>query len=206
MALGLTSNTTPIMDPTSTSSHGSEPGSIRRAKRPFSSGPLPSGSQKSNTVSAKGDDDPYVEITLDVRDDSVMVHSMKGSKPDASSLSGPIDRRPNSLASHLSFHLKQVSRELTRMTSSKRCHKFDRSQSGAIRALQGLQFINKNINNNEGWSEVRKRFDELAVDGVLHRSKFGQCIGVYYVHKDNLKKMNMLELYSVLLYLVSLTF
>ncbi|KAG1370258.1 Respiratory burst oxidase-like protein C [Cocos nucifera] len=78
-----------------------------------------------------GGDDQYVEITLDVRDDSVAVHSGR----------------------------------------------IDRSKSAAAHALKGLKFISK-TDGATGWLAVVKRFDELAVDGALPRSLFGQCIGM----------------------------
>lgn len=48
--------------------------------------------------------------------------------------------------------------------------------TGAARALRGLQFLNSSAVTN-GWPEVEKRFERLAVDGFLLRSRFGQCIG-----------------------------
>jgi respiratory burst oxidase len=63
------------------------------------------------------------------------------------------------------------------MTSSKRFDKYDRSKSGAARALKGLKFMTKNV-GSEGWSEIEARFHELAVNGSLPKSKFGQCIGM----------------------------
>ena len=62
------------------------------------------------------------------------------------------------------------------MTSSKRFDKVDRSKSGAARALQGLKFMSKNV-GSEGWSEVEARFNELAINELLPKTRFGQCIG-----------------------------
>uniref|UniRef100_J3NDZ1 EF-hand domain-containing protein n=1 Tax=Oryza brachyantha TaxID=4533 RepID=J3NDZ1_ORYBR len=39
------------------------------------------------------------------------------------------------------------------------------------------EFLNSSVVTN-GWPEVEKRFDRLAVDGFLLRSRFGQCIGM----------------------------
>ncbi|XP_024926743.3 respiratory burst oxidase homolog protein B [Ziziphus jujuba] len=47
----------------------------------------------------------------------------------------------------------------------------------AARALKGLKFMTKNV-GNDGWTEIEKRFHELAVDGTLAKSKFCQCIGM----------------------------
>ncbi|KAI3445360.1 hypothetical protein Pfo_002025 [Paulownia fortunei] len=166
------------MDQGTFSDQDSETESFKRANRVSFSGPLVSNKEKSSRTSARvKDDDSYVEITLDVRDDAMVVQSIRGLEEEAAALSDPLDKRPNSLGSLLSFHLRQVSRELTRMTSSKRLNKLARNQSGTVHALKGLRFMNNNL-GNEGWSEILKRFKELAVDGVLHKSQFGQCIGM----------------------------
>lgn len=137
------------------------------------SGPLVSGKRSARL----NDDESYVEITLDVRDDSVLVQNIKGADQEAALLASRLEKRPT-LGSQLSFHLRHVSKELKRMTSSNKFQKIDRSKSGAARALRGLQFMNKNV-GTEGWSEVEARFDELAVDGMLNKSLFGQCIGLF---------------------------
>ncbi|MCD9560886.1 hypothetical protein HAX54_019707 [Datura stramonium] len=154
----------------------SDSDSVRGSKVGFS-GPLVSGKR-----SARFNDDDelssYVEITLDVRDDSVLVHNIKGADREAAMLASRLEKRPNNtLGSQLSFHLRQVSKEFKRMTSSNKFQKIDRSKSGAARALRGLQFMNKNV-GTEGWSEVEARFDELAVNGMLTKSLFGQRIGM----------------------------
>ncbi|KAH0731629.1 hypothetical protein KY289_002817 [Solanum tuberosum] len=138
-----------------------------------------SGSLVSGKKSARfKDEESYVEITLDVRDDSVSVQNIKGADHEAALLASRLEKRPNNtLGSQLSFHLRQVSKELKRMTSSNKFQKIDRSKSGAARALRGLQFMNKNV-GTEGWSEVESRFDQLAVNGMLTKSLFGQCIGM----------------------------
>ncbi|KAM6577843.1 hypothetical protein CsatB_029680 [Cannabis sativa] len=128
------------------------------------------------------DQDEYVEITLDVRDDSVMVQNIRGGDSETSFLATQLEKKPNSssLGSQLSFKFRQVSQELRRMTSSKRLQqqKIDRNKSGAARALKGLKFMTKNNVGNEGWAQIEARFDKLAVDGVLSKSLFGQCIGM----------------------------
>ncbi|KAF4352075.1 respiratory burst oxidase homolog protein B [Cannabis sativa] len=128
------------------------------------------------------DQDEYVEITLDVRDDSVMVQNIRGGDSETSFLATQLEKKPNSssLGSQLSFKFRQVSQELRRMTSSKRLQqqKIDRNKSGAARALKGLKFMTKNNVGNEGWAQIETRFDKLAVDGVLSKSLFGQCIGM----------------------------
>jgi len=167
---------------------GSEGGSsIRSQSRVTFSGPLTTTSYKSNRDSRSSarvddDDDGYVEITLDVRDDSVSVQDIKGAvdNQEAALLASQLERhRPSQgLTSQLSAKLRQVSRELMRVTSSNRGPKqLDRTKTTAARALRGLRFIEKSV-GAEGWADVEKRFDKLAVDGLLLRSRFGQCIGM----------------------------
>ncbi|AQK91563.1 Respiratory burst oxidase homolog protein B [Zea mays] len=55
--------------------------------------------------------------------------------------------------------------------------RLDRSKSGAAVALKGLQFVTAKV-GHDGWAVVEKRFNELQVDGVLLRSRFGKCIGM----------------------------
>ncbi|XP_010261399.1 PREDICTED: respiratory burst oxidase homolog protein A [Nelumbo nucifera] len=55
----------------------------------------------------------------------------------------------------------------------------ERSKPGAERALRGLRFIsNKSNQGVDKWNEVDNNFNELAQDGLLHRSDFAQCIGM----------------------------
>ncbi|KAJ1275739.1 hypothetical protein BS78_05G159100 [Paspalum vaginatum] len=138
-----------------------------------------------------GDDDDYVEITLDVRDDSVAVHSVKpahagGDDPDVTLLARTLESRRSSSYGHsairsASSRIKQVSQELRRIASVNRRGgggpRIDRSKSAAAHALKGLKFISR-AEGAAGWEAVEKRFDKLADDGLLHRSKFGQCIGM----------------------------
>ncbi|KAK8447781.1 hypothetical protein SEVIR_8G151700v4 [Setaria viridis] len=138
------------------------------------------------------DDDDYVEITLDVRDDSVAVHSVKpaahggagGEDPDVTLLARTLENRRSSSYGHnvirnASSRIKQVSQELRRLASINRHggggRTLDRSKSAAAHALKGLKFISK-AEGAKGWEAVEERFDKLAPNGLLHRSKFGQCM------------------------------
>ncbi|KNA08419.1 hypothetical protein SOVF_162770 [Spinacia oleracea] len=167
---------------------GSDAGgsSVHSQSRVTFSGPLNSSPKKRNNNSRRfnkdQDDNEYVEITLDVRDDSVSVQDIKGAVGDqeAALLTSHLERqRPQTLTSQLSAKIKQVSRELKRVTSSNRTgfKQLDRSKTTAARALKGLQFLNKSV-GNEGWTQVETRFNELQVDGLLLRSRFGKCIGM----------------------------
>jgi len=157
------------------------------------SGPLSkkTGARKSARF-AESDDDDYVEITLDLRDDSVAVHSVKpahggghaggnGDDSDVTLLARTLENRrsASSVIRNASSRIKQVSQELRRIASINRRGdgpRFDRSKSAAAHALKGLKFISK-AEGAAGWEAVERRFDKLAENELLHRSKFGQCIG-----------------------------
>lgn len=137
------------------------------------------------------EDQPYVEITLDIHDDSVSVYGLKspdhtsaGSKYEDQSLLRPgRSGRSNSVLKRIA---SSVSSELRRVTSSVSARKpprpplarFGRSKSRAELALKGLKFITK-TDGVTGWPGVEKRFDEITMttNGLLHRFKFGECIG-----------------------------
>lgn len=143
-----------------------------------------SGSRKSARFNDETNgNNPYIEITLDVANDSLLVHNIKGT-PDqeAALIASRIEKHP-SLSTQLSSKLRQISRDLkSSFSSSKRStnsnNKVKHSASGAAQALMGLRFIHKNTGTNDGWSDVEARFDELSVDGLLPRSSFGKCIGI----------------------------
>ena len=143
------------------------------------SGPIVAHNHKRNSSSSSkksarfDDDNEMVEITLDVRDDTVSVQNIRGGDSETVLLASRLEKRPSSL----SARLRQVSQELKRMASTpKAFDRVDRSKSGAARALQGLKFMTKSV-GSEGWSQVEKRFDELSVDGKLPKTRFSQCIG-----------------------------
>ncbi|XP_050363312.1 respiratory burst oxidase homolog protein E [Argentina anserina] len=59
--------------------------------------------------------------------------------------------------------------------------KLQRTRSSAQRALNGLRFISKTTgpcDAEELWKLVEARFESLAVNGLLARADFGQCIGM----------------------------
>lgn len=146
--------------------------------------------------SNNNDDGGYVEITLDIRDDSVAVHSVQGAlhheDPELSLLAKKtleINNKSSSFRSSLfrntSSHIKQVSQDLKRFASLTRrpsSRRFDRTKSAAAHALKGLKFITtKTGAAGNGWPAVEKRYNELAIttsDGLLHCSMFGECIGM----------------------------
>lgn len=138
------------------------------------------------------DDDQYVEITLDVRDDTVSVQNIKGGDSETAMLASRLETKRPTLGSQLSFKLKQVSQELRRMTSSKSFNRIDRTKSGASRALNGLRFMTKSV-GSEAWSEIENRFNELAINGELPKSLFARCIGINNYRSHSLFLLKYLE-------------
>lgn len=144
-------------------------------------------------------DEPYVEITLDIRDDSVAVHSVHPAGAGALSEDPELallakrtleGNRSSLLASASTRMIRQVSQEIKRLASySKRAsasaRRFDRTKSAANHALKGLKFITGKTGVTGGanaWPAVEKRFDGLTAnnsDGLLHCSLFGECIGMF---------------------------
>ncbi|XP_060168520.1 respiratory burst oxidase homolog protein D-like [Lycium barbarum] len=129
-------------------------------------------------------DDTYVEITLDVRDDTVVVHSVKnatGNKGEEAEL----EVLAKSLQKKRSFAASIIKRTSMRMrlaSFKKQSHpsrRFDRTSVAAQHALKGLKFISK-TDGGSGWAGVEKRFHELTAtsEGLLPRAQFGACIGM----------------------------
>ncbi|XP_022972125.1 respiratory burst oxidase homolog protein C-like [Cucurbita maxima] len=188
-------------------------GSVTPGDRRAFSGPISSTTTKpkknakfdlssaSSSTNAADDDDTYVEITLDIRDDSVAVHSVHtaGAGQDSNSLEDPelsllakrtLEKKSSSFRASVlrstSSRFKQVSQELKRFTSLTRrnsTRRFDRTKSAATHALKGLKFIAAKTGGggaSAGWGPVEKRFDELtaSTNGLLPSSLFGECIGM----------------------------
>ncbi|KAK9117763.1 hypothetical protein Sjap_016710 [Stephania japonica] len=160
------------------------------------------------------DEETYLEITLDVRDDSVAVHSVKAAgssseDPEVSLLARTLQetKRSSSLGSSVvrtaSSRIKQVSQELKRLASFSNTNKhqvrtggaaggggrFDRTKSAAAHALKGLKFISGSTaggGGGHGWGSVEKRFNELtaSTNGLLPASLFGECIGMNKESKE----------------------
>ncbi|KAJ1687714.1 hypothetical protein LUZ63_019104 [Rhynchospora breviuscula] len=128
---------------------------------------------------ARFSEEEVVEITLDVRDDTVEIQDIRGAGDDGMDLTSQSVK-----GGKLASKLKRVTNGL-RLGASKRQtgapparqqRRLDRSKSAAAGALRGLQFVTKYVTGS--WQDVEKRFDLLAVDGLLIRSRFGKCIGM----------------------------
>lgn len=165
----------------------------KRATRKSSSFGVSGGS-----TSGKSSDEAYVEIVLDVRDDSVAVHSIKDADgqdvedPEVTLLSKGLEKKSSSssLGSSVlrsaSTKIKQELKRLASLSFSKRekgppaTRPYDRNKSAAAHALKGLKFISKADGGN-GWLPIENRFHQLTAStgGSLPRSLFGECIGLH---------------------------
>lgn len=67
---------------------------------------------------------------------------------------------------------------LTSVSGESKPRRLDRSKSTAGQALKGLKSMTK-ADGEAGWPAVEKRFRKITAttDGLLIRSKFGECIG-----------------------------
>ncbi|XP_022842677.1 respiratory burst oxidase homolog protein C-like isoform X3 [Olea europaea var. sylvestris] len=151
----------------------------------------------SSAGSSGASNDDYVEITLDVREDSVAVHSVKTpgggelEDPELALLARGLEKKSSfgsSIVRNASSRIKQVSQELKRLASLSRRPqpgRFDRTKSAAAHALKGLKFISK-TDGGAAWARVEKKFDELTAttNGLLPRSLFGECIGMNKESKE----------------------
>ncbi|CAN8325858.1 unnamed protein product [Cochlearia groenlandica] len=68
---------------------------------------------------------------------------------------------------------------MNRLASLAKPVRLNRSKSTSGQALKGLKFISK-ADRGAGWTAVEKRFVKITknTDGLLLRSKFGECIGM----------------------------
>lgn len=149
---------------------------------------LPDDTATSPSAAAAAVDD-YVEITLDLHEDSVAVHSVKAAgggdveDPDLKLLARGLEKKSSfgsSVVRNASSRFRQVKRLASLTRNPPPVKRLDRSKSAAAQALKGLKFISK-TDGGAAWTGVEKRFDELtsSTNGMLPRSLFGECIGKY---------------------------
>ncbi|KAL5755506.1 hypothetical protein ACOSQ2_020252 [Xanthoceras sorbifolium] len=138
------------------------------------------------------DHDPNLEVTLEIRDDSVAVHNVQTAMAGRGEGGGGgkegHEDSDHQLESNESSPVAPSLFRSTSATSASLSKRFDQMRSAAD-ALQGLKFITtKSGGGEEGndWDAVEKRFDKLtaSTNGLLHFSKFGECIGM----KDDSKE------------------
>ncbi|TVU00335.1 hypothetical protein EJB05_54230, partial [Eragrostis curvula] len=110
-----------------------------------------------------GDNNNNLEITLDIDDDK---------KDKRSSSSSMVLRNASPLIK------QQFSQDLASVHPCGDARpRLDRSSAATARALKGLQFISR-ANDRAGWKGVESRFKSLAVNDLLPRSEFGECVGI----------------------------
>lgn len=191
----ISSDRTAFSGPLGSAIHNNKRGSKKSARFNLSPEIINGSNPGASSSNPAADDDNYVEITLDIRDDSVAVHSVHHAggggalheDPELSLLAKKtLENKSSSVRSSLfrntSSHLRQVSQELKRLASftKRSSRRFDRTKSAAAHALKGLKFITaKTGASGNGWPAVEKRFNDLtaSTDGMLQSSMFGECIG-----------------------------
>ncbi|CAH1419051.1 unnamed protein product [Lactuca virosa] len=134
------------------------------------------------------------EITLNVRDDSVVVQSVAtagGADVDdpeqLNVLAKGLEKR-SSVVQNASSRIRPVSsvlKQLTTLSKRRPMGRLDRSKPVATYALKGLKFISK-TDGATPWAVLEKRFDDLTAttNGLLPRSLFGECIGMNKESKE----------------------
>ncbi|KAI8523922.1 hypothetical protein RHMOL_Rhmol13G0109100 [Rhododendron molle] len=93
------------------------------------------------------------------------------------------DEQPSTLSrntSQKSFTRNASSLKNMNSVPSLTVPKMERSQSGAVKGLKTLRFLDRMTTGKEGdaWRSVEKRFHQLATAGRLPRDKFGACVGM----------------------------
>lgn len=146
-------------------------------------GPPPEYKSASRRSTRFKEEKEYLEVTLDVRGDgdAVAIHSVKdgGGVEMSEAALLPSTPGPGGLSSRLKAELRRIAsmKKPLPVVAQQQRPRLDRSMTGARQALRGLHFLNQSVVTQGSWPEVEKRFDRLAVDGLLLRSRFGQCIG-----------------------------
>ncbi|XP_068662127.1 respiratory burst oxidase homolog protein E-like [Aristolochia californica] len=145
----------------------------------------------------RGDQRDFVEVTLEIDDDSIVVCGVTpstGEDPRGSSAGNGFFSRSSSVTSRIRRKFPWLRSSSSRSMSSaveeqtisardarKMQARLDRTRASAQRALKGLRFISKTtdtVDTAELWETVESRFDSLATDGLLSRDDFAECIGM----------------------------
>lgn len=132
------------------------------------------------------------DMKVDVPDEFVAVQGVKTTAGGGAAAEEPQSALPAVEALENSFSLRAmvrdasarlkttVSLELRRLASSisLASNRSEPASSAALHALVGLKFV-RQTDGAAGWQEVEKRFLQLTASthGLLHRSRFAECIG-----------------------------
>ncbi|KAL5698248.1 hypothetical protein ACHQM5_029313 [Ranunculus cassubicifolius] len=156
-----------------------------------------------NDLHRNSQNDELLEVTLELGDDEIFLHSVTPTPPRASSRNGSRNGEDDgsflsrslsatsklrrifswrkSTSSRPSLDLTDYDQTITPRDIRKMKAKLQRNNSSAQRALKGLRFINKTtgtVDRNQLWLLVDTRFNSLSKDGLLSRDDFGECIGM----------------------------
>ncbi|KAJ6407328.1 hypothetical protein OIU84_010768 [Salix udensis] len=150
----------------------------------------------------RNNQDEFVEVTLELENDSIVVCSVNPNRGGMSTQSTPgggaaarVLERSLSATSMIRRTFGWLRSRSSRTTWSENEErgisardarrlkaKHDRSKLiSTQRGLKGLRFISKTTGtseSNELWKRVESRFKSLAKDGLLAREDFGECIGM----------------------------
>ncbi|KAL5712996.1 hypothetical protein ACHQM5_015115 [Ranunculus cassubicifolius] len=127
--------------------------------------------QKSNKPRFRGNK-RMEEIAAEIGISSV---SASGGDSEKTTLASHLEKRPSQIAARL----KRVSQTLKwfHSSSKKFGSRVDRDNSGATKAFKGVHVMSKTV-CSEAWNKIAARFDRLAVDGLLLKEGFAECIGM----------------------------
>lgn len=150
--------------------------------------------------------DEYVEITLELHEDSVAVHGVTAAVGDPD-LKINLEKKSSfgsSVARNASTRIKQELKRLASLTRHPQpvVKRLDRTKSAAAQALKGLKFITK-TESGPAWTGVEKRFNDLTstTNGMLPRSLFGECIGKSNSQLIIPNSISSVSIYSYYLYM-----
>ncbi|KAF3340807.1 Respiratory burst oxidase [Carex littledalei] len=119
----------------------------------------------------------FVEVTLDLQDDNTIV--LRSVEPATAAAAGTEFKKLSRTHSHAGpagANESGIESALPARATRRQWAQFDRTKSGAHKALRGLKFISGSRANS--WAEVQRNFDRLVKDGFISCSDFAQCIGM----------------------------
>lgn len=141
------------------------------------------GGRSSGHGNGDGDGDASLETILDVVDDDSTAVPKISSPSALAQLTA--EQPPVKLKSALS-RFKGLVSVPKRFSSTGRS---SRTKSVKVHALKGFKFITAS-QRTSGWRKVEDQFDQLNADGLLHCSKFGECIGNGHYKNPRMSKHN----------------
>ncbi|KAF3335232.1 Respiratory burst oxidase [Carex littledalei] len=117
----------------------------------------------------------FVEITHLQDDNTIVLRSVEPATATAAGTEIKKLLRTHSHVGPAGANESGIESALAARAARRQRAQFDRTKSGAHKALCGLKFISGSRANS--WAEVQRNFDWLAKDGFISCSDFAQCIG-----------------------------